>query len=407
MVNRQLRTCWATPASARLVTELVEAPVSAPGAGEVTVAMLAVPIHGSFWLATHPSAQHPRQREFMQSGGFVFGNGGVGRVVATGAATARTAAGDVVSVMGHLPCSHHCPTCHDLGRVTECPFNEGRIVGHGKGAPDGTFASYCTLPEVAVEVCFRGGQNPPPEEVTPFMLGFLLADVRNALTRDADSLQRRRVLLIGAGYSGHFAAWLLLRRNPHTRILVADLDPDRVASVTALDPSRIDGVVLDRRSAGLNDDAAMARQGQTLALAVDQAFGRNGPDLIFDASSGNSIPLWLNTQILRPGAHAITFGFGSAAAELHPDVVQLSGFSLRTSRGVGTFENRQAAIRALHAGAAAMVRSVLLPRAAKLSGLNEALTFILARHRGDVAAAAGRPAWIDLTAAARGSDGPA
>ena len=96
--------------------------------------MAYVPMHGSFWLASHPAGLHPRKQEFLRDGGFVFGNGGVGRVVATGSDNVRP--GDYVTIFGHAPCSHYnCYACTVLHRYTECEFKESTILGHGKGAP--------------------------------------------------------------------------------------------------------------------------------------------------------------------------------------------------------------------------------------------------------------------------------
>ena len=80
-INLQIRT-QRTGNGRQLETVLVETPLRPLGPREVRIAVRYVPMHGSFWLASNPKGIHPRHDEFLAAGGFVFGNGGVGQVIA-------------------------------------------------------------------------------------------------------------------------------------------------------------------------------------------------------------------------------------------------------------------------------------------------------------------------------------
>ncbi|MGR9037882.1 MAG: alcohol dehydrogenase catalytic domain-containing protein [Gammaproteobacteria bacterium] len=317
MMNQQIRTWQVDDGGKHLKTAVVEKPLRALQPDEIVIEVLFVPIHGSFWLASHPDGLHPRYEEFLSGGSFVFGNGGVGRVIAVAEGCSGTRVGDYVSVMGHLPCTNDtCHACRFLHRYTECDFGEGRIVGHGRGAPDGTFSRYCILPESACEVCFKAGDPPSEQALMPYMFGFLLADVRNAMTRDPESLCKQRMLLIGAGYSSHLAAWLLLHFSPQARIVVVDTVQERLKSIARIAPESIQTIELPRRLAdGLNAFEPEEKIGARLAQTIEKIescmkrfLGHRKCDLVFDASSGNSIPLWSNRRVLSPDTACIAAG---------------------------------------------------------------------------------------------------
>jgi len=388
--NQQIRT-WQTGDGGRtLETGIVEQPIKSLQSGEILIEVLFVPVHGSFWLASHPDGIHPRHDEFVVDGGFVFGNGGVGRVISVAEGCRRIHPKDYVSVMGHLPCAHEsCYACRVLHRYTECDFGEGKIVGHGKGAPDGTFSRYCILPEIACEICFSPHNPPSEQELMPYMFGFLFADVRNAMTRDPDSLSKQRMLLFGAGYSGHLAAWLLLQSCPQAKILVVDPLEERLESITQIDPESIQTVALPWPLA----DALIAhhhdrKEGKELAGAIERIdsrmrdyFGHRKCDLVFDASSGNAAPLWADARVLSPGTHCIPFGFGSDRLIFNAECCQISGLRILMSRGVGDVGNRRAAIELIRSGAADIISRQLIAGAQRLEGLDQALAFIKAQHK--------------------------
>jgi threonine dehydrogenase-like Zn-dependent dehydrogenase len=381
--NQQIRTRFADEGKTKLVTELVTSDFLPLGAREILVEMLYVPMHGSFWLATHPDGLHPRKKEFMEAGSFVFGNGGVGRVVEiskeieTEATGARR--GDFVAIFGHLPCENgDCHGCRELGRYTECNYGEGKIIGHGKGAPDGTYAEYTVLLPEAYEICFRRDENPSEGKLAPFMYAFLVADVRNALTRNPSPLARGHVLIFGAGQSGHIAAQLLIDANPNGRIVVVDPSADRLKSIASIKPRAIATYQLETSTAenrGTNREVVAA-----IAKLVADYFSGKKCDLVFDASSGNAAPLWDNTQILSPGCLVIPFGFGSQEIILSKESIQLSGLTVSMSRGVGNAENRRAVIEYIKTRASEFLRVYLKESAERFGSLPEAIAFINAEQ---------------------------
>jgi threonine dehydrogenase-like Zn-dependent dehydrogenase len=387
--TQQIRTRYRDETKSELVTELVETKLRQPRQGEILVEILCVPMHGSFWLASHPAGLHPRKREFLQDGGFVFGNGGVGRVVATGSDGSNVRVGDYVAIFGHAPCSHYnCYACTVLHRYTECEFKESTILGHGKGASDGTYARHAILPPFSYEICFRAEERPTEAALLPFMFAFLLADVRNALTRHPDTLRNRRMLLFGAGQSGHIAAYIHLRSTPEAKVVVVDPSPERAASVKSLDPEAVEVYVPPRDIVErLNQKDDMPRFREELGGVVDTIaatmlghFGGRGCNLLFDSSSGNTAPLWDNPRILSPACHCIPFGFGSDYILLNQSLIQVSGLNILMSRGVGNLRNRREVIELIKAGGSRFVDRYLKGESRRLSSLEEGIRFVKEQH---------------------------
>ncbi len=387
--NRQLVTRWADGPGSRLVTRIQSAPLRALEGGEILVRMLAVPLHGSFWLASHPAGLHPRRDEFLRDGHFVFGNGGTGLVVAVGPQARGVREGDFVAILGHIPCDHYdCYACNVLHRYTECDYNQGRILGHGKGAPDGSYGEHCILPPMSYELCYRREESPTPEQVLPFMYAFLVADMRNALTRHPDTLRNRRMLLFGAGNSALIAAYIHLHSCPEARIFAVDPSPERLAQLCALNPEAIQGYPLDPALATeLNRQRHASDYRQNLRETIDDIregahthFGGRSCNLLLDASSGNSAPLWDNAQLLAPSAHVIAFGFGSEHILLGKELIQLSGLNLLMTRGVGNIRNRRETIELIKAGASRFITDFLAADAIRLEGLDSAEAFIREQH---------------------------
>jgi threonine dehydrogenase-like Zn-dependent dehydrogenase len=387
--TQQIRTRYRDDTKSELVTELVEAKLRRPQQGEIVVEVLYVPLHGSFWLASHPAGLHPRKQEFLRDGGFVFGNGGVGRVVATGNDGSNVRPGDYVVIFGHAPCSHYnCYACTVLHRYTECEFKESTILGHGKGAYDGTYARYAVLPPYSYEVCFRAEDRPDEAALSPFMFAFLMADVRNALTRHPDTLRNRRMLLFGAGMSGHIAAYIHLRSTPEAKLVVVEPSAERAASLKSLDPDAVEVYVPPRDIvARLNQKDDMPRFREELGGVVDaiaatmhEHFGGRGCNLLFDSSSGNTGPLWDNSRILSPACHCIPFGFGSDYILLNQSLIQVSGLNILMSRGVGNLRNRREVIELIKAGGSRFIDKYLKGEARRLASLEEAIEFVKEQH---------------------------
>ena len=388
--NQQLRTRWTDGSKSSLVTELVDKPVRKLRKGEILVEVLYVPLHGSFWLATHPDCIHPRYEEFLSEGSFAFGNGGIGRVIATESAHSGARIGDYVSIFGHIPCNRHdCYACTVLHRYTECDYQESTIIGHGNGAHDGTYAKYCILPPYSYELCLRAEEHVREEDLIPFMFAFLIADVRNALTRQPDTLRNKRMLLFGAGQSGHIAAYIHLRTCPEAKILVVDPSEERLASIRRLNPDAVETYLLSsdlvqllnskRNHRELRDEISDVID--AIANATQQHFDGRNCNLLFDSSSGNSALLWDNTRILSAGVHCITFGFGSENILLNKELIQLSGLNLLASRGVGNLSNRRAVIEWIKTDASNFINEYLKRDATRLKSLEEAIAFINEQHK--------------------------
>lgn len=345
-VNLQLATSWADHPGGRLVTRLETAPLRGPGNHEILVEMLGVGLHGSFWLATHPERLHPRWQEFMQEGRFVFGNGGVGRVVAAGrgiAAASGVAPGDFVAMFGHVPCDEpECISCRQTHRYVECEYGTSSIIGHGKGGVDGTLARYALLPPETWGVCFKAQEKPDRQNLLPHLYAFLTADVRNALTRHPEGLRRKRALIIGAGLSGSLAAAMLLQENPGCRILALDIVPQRAKALADLAPDRI--AALD-----IGNTQAPEAEAERIGQACREWFAGHGPDLVLDCASEDATRLWASPHVLPPGALCIVFGFGMQGLALEHSLLQRSGLCIQMCKGVGDRENRAAALELLKA----------------------------------------------------------
>jgi threonine dehydrogenase-like Zn-dependent dehydrogenase len=387
--TQQIRTRFRDETKSSLVTELVTRDLRELREGEILVEMLYVPMHGSFWLSSHPAGLHPRRDEFMRDGGFVFGNGGVGRVVASSSKDSGARIGDYVTVFGHAPCGHYdCYACTVLHRYTECDFGESTILGHGKGAPDGTYARYAILPTYSYEICYRAEEKPSEEALLPFMYAFLLADVRNALTRHPDTLRNRRMLLFGAGQSGHIAAYIHLRSTPEAKLVVVDPSPERALSLKSLDPDAVEVYVPPKGIVSrLNGKDDMPRFRDELGGVVDaiaetmrKHFGGRLCNLLFDASSGNTAPLWDNPRILSPACHCIPFGFGSDYVLLNQALIQVSGLNILMSRGVGNLRNRREVIELIKAGGSRFIQRYLKGESRRLGSLEEAIRFVAEQH---------------------------
>ena len=387
--NQQILTRYRDETKSSLQTELVESDLRELREGEILVEVLYVPIHGSFWLSSHPNGLHPRKEEFLREGSFVFGNGGVGRVVASTSRASGPRVGDYVTVFGHAPCSYYnCYACTVLHRYTECDFKESTILGHGKGAHDGTYARYAILPPFSYEICYRADEKPTDEMLLPFMYAFLVADVRNALTRHPDTLRNRRMLLFGAGQSGHIAAYIHLRSTPEAKLVVVEPSPERAASIKSLDPEAVEVYVPPKEIvARLNSRQDMPRYRDELGAVIDaiakkmnEHFGGRLCNLLFDASSGNTAPLWDNARILSPACQCIPFGFSSDYVLLTQALIQVSGLNILMSRGVGNLRNRREVIELIKAGGSRFIHRYLKGESRRLPGLEAAMSFIRQQH---------------------------
>lgn len=386
MDNLQITTSWRDKKEKTLQTSLEKTEIPELKPGDILVEMYYVPMHGSFWLASHPHGLHPRRDEFMVDDSFVFGNGGVGRVIHSKADERDVQVGDYVTVFGHVPCNNYdCYACNVLHRYTECDYDEGTIIGHGKHSYDGTYSKYVVLPKYSYDVCYRAHENPTNEELMPFMFAFLFADVRNALTRHIDTLRSsRRIVIFGAGFSGLVAAYIINRTCPESKTFVVDPSAERLNRLQSLDGESIKAFELPNDVVEqLNEKHQRVGFRHELNSIIHEMksemkehFGGRGCDVLFDSSSGNSAPLWDNKHILSPTAHCIAFGFGSEYILLNKDLIQLSGLTIMMSRGVGNVRNRKEVIELIKAGANEVIHEKLIKGTKCIEGLNEASSFI-------------------------------
>lgn len=356
-----------------------------PPTGETLVEMLYVPLHGSFWLATHPDAEHPRSSDFLDHGPFVFGNGGVARVIESSESESDVSPGDYVAVFGHVPCSRaDCYGCRVMHRYTECNYRESQVIGHGGNTRDGTYAERVYLPRYTFEVIYRADDNPSDSDIIPYMFAFLFADVRNALTRNQDTLRAKNMLLFGAGNSGKIATYIFLRSSANSRSLIVDGQSKRLQSLRDFEPERIQTFTISPealRSLSSGDNTIGFRNKirvitDQLKQATEGFFGTNNVNLLFDASSGNSAPIWDNDQVLGPNTHVLPFGFGSEYLLISKHLVQMSGLQITMSRGVGNLRNRREVIELIRSGGDDFIRSHLISDSKILNGLDEAQEFI-------------------------------
>lgn len=369
----QLVTRWADAERASLVTRVERRDLSEPTGAEVLVEPLWAPLHGSFWLAVHPEARHPRIREFMAQGRFVFGNGGVARVKSLGPDVHDVVPGDLVAVFGHHPCSRpDCEACRLRERFTECEYGEAGIIGHGKHSPDGLLGERCVLPAGSYALCAPAAKAADPRPYRPYMFTFLVADVLNALSRDPETFARERVLIVGAGLSGQLAAKLILTRNPAARVFGVDVSQGNASAFSSIEPGRTKAVVLDCSPQDAPGE---------LDRRMREHFGGKSCNLLAECSSGHTAPLWANATVLRPGTHCVLFGFGLHGLSLDPGLLQLSGLRIQTSRGVGDGANRRKAVALMADGLADFVDRMLLPRFKALNSLTKLEEIVRENHK--------------------------
>ncbi len=385
MINRQIYTTWKDGNRAKLTTSLRENKLPELKVGEILVKNLFVPMHGSFWLASHPDGLHPRIDEFMAGGGFVFGNGGIAQVVKTNEDPKMVREGDYVTVWGHVPCDNYdCYGCSVLHRYTECEYNQSGIIGHGKGSYDGTYADYTVLPRFSYDVCFRAEENPDENDLLPFMFTFLLADVRNALTRHPDAIRMPRLLIFGAGYSGMIAAYLFNNSSSTSKIFSIDVNSNRLDLIKDIAPSSIMTLLLDNDLAEqLNStEQRIGFRGELrsaikdIAVRLDDYFEGKGVNLLIDCSSGNTAPLWDNRDILGPTTIVIPFGFGSEYILLNKELIQCSGLNILMSRGVGNIRNRRETLNLVKRGGGDFIRKFMVDNSRQIVGLENVTDFI-------------------------------
>ncbi len=385
MYNKQIFTTWESNLKKNLKTTTRKVKIRKLKPQEILVKNLYVPIHGSFWLASDPKIKHPRSNEFMNKGGFVFGNGGLAKVIKTSPNLSNVSVGDYVSVFGHSPCENYdCYACTVLHRYTECEYEKGQILGHGKDSNDGTFAEYTILPPQTYEICFKKYERPKNKDLLPMMMSFLVADVRNALTRLPDVLRSQRMMLFGAGFSGSIAAYIFGKSSPGSKIFVIDHSKERLKKIKKIIPCEVETYLLPKKISRelelVNQNVGFRNILQKYTTEIYNKsynfFGNKNINLLMDCTSGNSAPLWTDGKLLKETTTVIPFGFGSDHIVLSSEIIQKSGLTILMSRGVGNIRNRRETIELIKTKESKQFFASLLSRSIEKKGIIKASKFI-------------------------------
>ena len=385
MKNKQIFTSWKSKKKDQLRTELRSNLIRKLKPHEILVKNIHVPIHGSFWLAADPNLKHPRINEFMNKGGFVFGNGGIAQVIKSSPFFPNVKKGDYVSIFGHTPCANYdCYACTVLHRYTECEYENGEILGHGKEANDGTFAEYTILPPQSYEICFRKSDSPSKKKLMPMMLSFLVADVRNALTRLPDVLKSQRMMLFGAGFSGKIAAYIYSKSSPGSKIFAIDYSKSRLRQLKKIIPCNVETLLIPKRLADeldkINQNVGfrniLTKYIEEISEKSSKFFENKNVNLLMDCTSGNTAPLWTDGKLLKETMTVIPFGFGSDHIVLNKDIIQKSGLTVLMSRGVGNIRNRRETIELIKSDESVSFFTELLKDSIEKKGITNAIKFI-------------------------------
>ncbi len=358
--------------------------------GEILVKNLFVPVHGSFWLSSSEKPAHPRIQEFLIKNHFVFGNGGVSKIIDKHVSVDDADIGDYVAVFGHYPCDNYdCYSCKVLHRYTECQYGQGKIIGHGKDSYDGTFSEYTILPKFSYEICFKKKEKPSNKELMPFMYSFLLADVRNALTRIPELYKNNRMVLFGAGQSGSLAAYLFSNSSPDNKIFLVDNDLKKIENLKKNINSEIDYFVINKKiSNELNKKIPSYDFADLISDTIDKIskklnkfFNNKNLGLLMDCSSSNTSPLWSNNKILKENSFVIPFGFASNMILLDEMAIQKSGLTVMMSRGVGNLRNRKETIELIRRSKGKFIAELFFKNSIKVQGIDSMIDKIKKRKQ--------------------------
>ena len=358
--------------------------------GEILVKNLYVPVHGSFWLASSEKPSHPRIEEFLEKNYFVFGNGGIAKIIDKHMSVDDAEVGDYVAVFGHYPCNNYdCYSCKVLHRYTECQYRQGKIIGHGKDSYDGTFSEYTILPKYSYEICFKKKENPTIKDIMPFMYSFLLADVRNALTRIPDLYKNNRMVLFGAGQSGSLAAYLFSNSSPENKIFLVDNDLKKILKLKKNINSKIDYFIinkelsneLNKKIPGYDFADLVSDTIEKISKKINKFFDNKNLGLLMDCSSSNTSQLWSNNKILKENSFVIPFGFASNMILLDEMTMQKSGLTIMMSRGVGNQRNRKETIELIKRSKGKFISNLFLKNAVMVHGIDSMIDKIRKRKK--------------------------
>jgi L-iditol 2-dehydrogenase len=258
-------------------TKLELRPVPEPGPGELLLRLRVVGFCGTdlFKLKTGSAAQ-----------GAVLGHELVGEVIACGAGVAAFAVGDRVVVPHHVPCGT-CVYCR-RGNETMCETFKENLM------EPGGFADAILIRRRATELAARKLPDSLSDEAAVFMepAACVLRGIRRS-GLDADGV----ALVLGSGSMGLLHLLVLKAVLPNARVLMVDLDEDRLRLAKKLGAA---GAVKP------GDDATKAVQELTDGLGVDAVFDTVGGEKPLNAGlastrAGGSVVLFAHAP---EGGHA-------------------------------------------------------------------------------------------------------
>ena len=379
-ITNQIVCKWENNLKRKVITLKKRKKLKKLKTGEILVKNLYVPVHGSFWLASLERPAHPRIKEFLEKNYFVDKHMSVD----------DAEIGDYVAVFGHYPCNNHdCYSCKVLHRYTECQYGQGKIIGHGKNSYDGTFSEYTILPKYSYELCFKKEECPTSKDLMPFMYSFLLADVRNALTRIPELYKNNRMVLFGAGQSGNLAAYLFSNSSPENKVFVIDNDLKKIQKLKKNINSEVDYFIINKKiSNELNkkipsyDFADLINDTiDKISKKLNKFFNNKNVGLLMDCSSSNTSPLWSNNKILKENSIVIPFGFASNMILLDEMTIQKSGLTIMMSRGVGNQRNRKETIELIKRSKGKFISDLFLKNATKVQGIDSMIDKLKKRKK--------------------------
>ena len=389
-ITNQIVCMWKDDSKRKVITVKKKKRLNKLKNGEILVKNLYVPVHGSFWLASSEKPSHPRIEEFLEKNYFVFGNGGIAKIIDKHMSVDDAEVGDYVAVFGHYPCNNYdCYSCKVLHRYTECQYRQGKIIGHGKDSYDGTFSEYTILPKYSYEICFKKKENPTIKDIMPFMYSFLLADVRNALTRIPDLYKNNRMVLFGAGQSGSLAAYLFSNSSPENKIFLVDNDLKKILKLKKNINSKIDYFIinkelsneLNKKIPGYDFADLVSDTIEKISKKINKFFDNKNLGLLMDCSSSNTSQLWSNNKILKENSFVIPFGFASNMILLDEMTMQKSGLTIMMSRGVGNQRNRKETIELIKRSKGKFISNLFLKNAVMVHGIDSMIDKIRKRKK--------------------------
>ena len=232
-------------------------------------------------------------------------------------------------------------------------------------------------------------EKPKNKDLMPFMYSFLLADVRNALTRMPELYKNNRMVLFGAGQSGSLAAYLFSNSSPDNKIFIIDNDINKIKNLKKNIVSEIDYFLINKKiSNELNkkipsyDFADLINETiDKISKKLNKFFNNKNLGLLMDCSSSNTSPLWSNNRILKENTFVIPFGFASNMILLDDMSIQKSGLTIMMTRGVGNQRNRKETIELIKRSKGKFISDLFLKKAIKVQGIDNMINKISNRKR--------------------------